>query len=91
MYNAVQTGSSYNFRYKVINRNGESSYSNILNVWACELPTVPQIPTWITSTETSITISWSAPSDDGGCPVREYRVYRDDGRNGTVTTSVHAS
>jgi Fibronectin type III domain len=55
------------------------------------MPTAPQTPTWITSNETSITIKWSAPTDDGGCPVREYRVYRDDGLNGSVITSVQTS
>lgn len=91
IFSSVQTGSSYNFRYKVINRNGESPYSEILSVWACEMPTVPQTPTWITSTETSITVQWSAPTDDGGCPVREYRVYRDDGHNGSVNNAVHVN
>jgi hypothetical protein len=47
----VQTGRSYNFRYKVINKNGESPYSELLEVWACELPSAPTTPAWVTSTE----------------------------------------
>ena len=73
----VVTGLSYDFRYKTLNQNGESEYSEILTVWACELPTKPTSPTWVTSSETSIIIEWESPLDDGGCSVREYRVYRD--------------
>jgi len=48
-------------------------------LWACETPTSPGVPAWITSTETNIKIEWEAPTDDGGCPVIEYQIYRDDG------------
>lgn len=50
----VETGNFYNFRYKVLNWNGESPYSEIFKTWACELPSKPVTPTWITSSETSI-------------------------------------
>lgn len=46
--------------------------------WACEMPSQPSVPTWVTSTETTILIEWQAPLDDGGCPVREYRVFMSD-------------
>ena len=57
------------------------------------MPSKPALPTWETSTETSITINWAAPIDDGGCPVIEYRVFRDTGMQlgvNDITQSVHA-
>jgi hypothetical protein len=75
----VTTGRYYNFRHKVLNLNGESFYSETFKVWTCELPSAPTKPTWIISSETSINIEWVAPSDVGGCPLREYQLFRDDG------------
>jgi hypothetical protein len=27
-------------------------------------------------TATTMTISWNAPSDDGGCPIQSYAIYQ---------------
>jgi hypothetical protein len=35
-------------------------------------------PKYVASDKTSITIEWQAPSYQGGCPVYDYAVYRDD-------------
>lgn len=43
------------------------------------------MPTFLTSTETSISIEWNAPLFDGGCPVYDYGVYRDQDGTGTST------
>lgn len=43
------------------------------------MPSQPGAPTWITSSETSISIEWTPAEDNGGCPITEYKVYRDDG------------
>jgi hypothetical protein len=63
----------------VLNFNGESEYSEVLKVWTCEMPSAPSAPTWITSSETSIHLEWNAPEDNGGCPIREYQILRDEG------------
>lgn len=75
----VIQGRYYNFRYKVVDLNNHESYSDILQVWTCELPSQPGTPFWIESTETSIEIRWSEPQDDGGCPITEYKIFRNDG------------
>ena len=36
----------------------------------------------------TINIRWKAPSDDGGCPIKGYKLYVDDGNNGAITTDV---
>jgi hypothetical protein len=89
---AVTTGSKYSFRHKSINANGESDYSTMLETFACVSPTAPGTPTWVTSTTSSITVSWEGSSDDGGCPIVEYRLFRDAGDgSGDATTEVHAA
>lgn len=35
-------------------------------------------PRYVWSTQTSITIEWDEPADDGGCPILDYAVYRDE-------------
>ena len=44
VYHNVTQGQLYSFRYKVLNLNGESEYSNILSTFACELPSAPSTP-----------------------------------------------
>jgi len=86
----VTTGSKYSFRHKAVNFNGDSVYSDVLETYACISPTAPGQPTWITSTSTSISLSWTGAVDDGGCPIIEYRLYRDAGDgSGNATTEVH--
>lgn len=36
-------------------------------------------PVRTTSTATTITVSWQAPLNNGGCPITGYAVYMDDG------------
>jgi hypothetical protein len=86
----VETGKFYTFRHKALNFNGESEWSDPYTTYACILPTKPGTPTWITSTSTSIKIAWTFPTNDGGCPIREYRVIRDSGLSDAVVFSVHA-
>ncbi len=75
----VTTGRTYHFRHKSFNYNGASSYSDVLSTIACVDPAPPGKPEWITSTISSITFIWDDPIDDGGCPIKEYHVYRDSG------------
>ena len=75
----LTTGTEYRFRHKALNFNGESPYSDVLEAYACESPSPPGRPTWVTSSLTAITLAWERSVDDGGCPVLEYRLYRDAG------------
>jgi hypothetical protein len=88
----ARTGLKYSFRHKALNSNGESPYSEVLEAYACVSPSAPGRPTWITSTTTSISLSWIRSTDDGGCPVIEYRLYRDAGDgSGVASTEVQAN
>ena len=75
----TETAMPYTFRYVAYNFNGASEYSDELITFACVDPTAPSKPRWITSTQTSITIEWDSSVDDGGCPIIDYRVFRDGG------------
>ena len=35
-------------------------------------------------TRTSITIDWSVPGEDGGCPINSYGLFQDDGASGDL-------
>ena len=89
----ITTANSYSFRHKALNFNGESEYSDTFTTYACIDPSMPSAPTWITSTQTSITITWERPIEDGGCPILEYKVFRDSGQGlglGDTTNEVHS-
>ena len=87
----AETGKKYSFRHKVFNVNGESLYSEVLETYACVSPAAPGLPTWITSTTTAISLNWEGSADDGGCPIIEYRLFRDAGDGGAVNVEVHAA
>lgn len=92
LWTGVETGQFYKFRHRVLNKNGASEYSDVLLTWACELPSKPATPSWVTSTKTSISIKWMAPLDDGGCPIRQYQILRNNGgESGLAEISVHST
>lgn len=41
--------------------------------------------------ETDFKISWVPPTNDGGCSVTGYGIFRDDGAGGAITTEIDAS
>jgi hypothetical protein len=62
-----------------------------LTTYSCVTPSQPKVPYRIDGTATDITLGWSAPSSDGGCYITGYRLFRDDGASGTITTEVDAA
>lgn len=38
----------------------------------------------------SFTLEWQAPSDDGGCPILSFAVFRNDGEGGDIITEVNS-
>ena len=69
----------YVFRHRAYNFNGASEYSDEVVIFACLDPVAPSKSRWVHSTETSIKIEWDQSTDDGGCPIIDYRVFRDSG------------
>jgi hypothetical protein len=71
--------------------NDKSEPSDILEVYACGLPRYFDPPTYDWSTQTTITIKWNAPKVDGGCPIYDYEVQRDEDGTGVTWTEVNPS
>ena len=71
------TGDIYNFRVIVTNVVGESSPSGAFSAMAAILPDAPDAPSRKSATTESVTIQWSAPTENGGDPIDDYEVYWD--------------
>ena len=70
------TGETYSFRVFAVNFNGRSALAGSqVSILACGLPRHMDQPVYVTSSRTSITLRWSPPIDDGGCPAYDYAVY----------------
>lgn len=77
----LSTGKPYRFTINAINDNGESEESDIAQFYACDPPSYFNAPTYSSSDQTAktITIKWTVPSEDGGCAITGYELYRNDG------------
>ena len=71
---SLSTGQLYRFRYKSLNYNGESDYSNIIKAYACDIPARPEPPVIVDISLTSVTLQWTPPSDLGGCDPTGYKL-----------------
>ena len=83
----------YQFSVRAVNVIGSSELSDPISLRAAEVPAAPEPPTKLSSTRTSITITWQEPPYDGGNPVSSYKVYMDDGLGGDLSfvTSISAT
>lgn len=85
---ALIPGAVYTFSVAAVNYNGEGDVSPAVTLTSCVSPSQVAAPRLVTTTESSATIRWSPPGDDGGCPISGYKIYRDDGAEGALTTPV---
>ena len=60
--------------------------SSVFSAMAASLPSAPSTPTRKESSENSISIEWTAPSDDGGTPIFDYQVLWDQGTGGSFVS-----
>ncbi len=72
-------GEIYRFKVSALVFNGEGPLSAEFPTYSCVKPSSMSGPKRVSSTATSMTLSWEAPSDDGGCPITGYAVYRNNG------------
>lgn len=86
----LSTGESYKFYVTAVNANEESDPSDEESFYSCTQPAQPDAPSRISGTDTDITLGWSNPSDNGGCVITGYRLFRDSGAGGDINTEIDA-
>ena len=79
------TDSVYQFAVKASNAIGDGLLSSAITIRAASVPDAPLVPTKASSTTSSISINWLAPSYNGGNALTKYSVYIDDGLGGALT------
>lgn len=97
----VTPGITYNFKVRSANAGGESiSFSNVVVIIVPESPsapspapqkTLPAPPASLTgsydATSKVLTLSWTAPANDGGSPITGYKIYLNNAYIGSYTQS----
>ncbi|MCG7845260.1 MAG: leucine-rich repeat protein [Methanomassiliicoccales archaeon] len=69
-------GTTYHFGIKAVNADGSSVMSNDLPATPYDVPAVPTALSAVPG-DTNITLSWDAPTNDGGLEIDHYVVYQD--------------
>ena len=84
-------GMLYQFKVSAFNLSGEGTLSDILLVYACDDPEGIFAPTYVSATETTMTVEWKPPMYDGRCPISSYALFIDDGLTGIPSTEVNTA
>ncbi|MYG69507.1 MAG: T9SS type A sorting domain-containing protein, partial [Rhodothermaceae bacterium] len=75
-HSGLGAGFTRHYRVSAINSVGASSPSNVANA-TTDAATAPGVPTSLTATSagrTTINLSWTAPTNDGGAAITGYRI-----------------
>lgn len=75
----IPQGQRVEARYRARNENGWSSYSNSAYLQMVGPPEMPERPTYLSSTGTTITVAITPVSDNNGAFVTKYYLFRDAG------------
>jgi hypothetical protein len=81
----VVRGLIYRFRYRVYNINGWSAYSDVAYLFAFQAPAAPPRPTFISATDTSVTLGLQQSLDDRGVPIQTYELWIDEADDASST------
>jgi len=83
LFEGLQSGTTYYFRVVAINGLGMGGSTEIVNA---TFVTRPAAPSNVSGEEADggISLSWSAPSDDGGLDITSYNIYRSVGDGSLV-------
>lgn len=74
----------HRFKVTAYNINGEGPASDEMTTYACQAPSQMSAPVRTASTATTLTLQWQHPSDNGGCLITSYAVFRNDGSASSI-------
>lgn len=86
----LETGQLYRFKVSAFNFNGEGPLSDELSTRSCVAPSSMQAPMRTDSRSSTLTLQWQQPSDDGGCAIKSYAVFRNDGLSQLISIEANA-
>src|SRR5207253_2086905 len=80
----VTNGVTYYYQLSAVNNVGERPKSNEASAPPPAPATPPGAPQGLVATagDATVTLTWSAPSSNGGSPITNYRIYRGTSSNG---------
>jgi hypothetical protein len=78
----MEGGMSYSFKVQALNFNGAGPASSPADFLICIAPSTLDPPAMTEVTKTTMTLRWTPPSSDGGCQIKSYSLYMDDGAEG---------
>ena len=81
----LQAGAYYTFRLYSRSFNGNSATYSEISEYACTGPTSMGTVSVYNVFKTNVSVSWDpAPLKNGGCKIRGYGVFRDDGAGSLI-------
>src|SRR5216117_2453864 len=80
----LTNGVTYYYQVSAVNNVGEGPKSNEASATPTAPATPPGAPQGLVATagDVTVTLTWSAPSSNGGSPITNYRIYRGTSSNG---------
>ncbi len=56
--------------------------------YSCVAPGTPNPPVRVSGDRTDLTLNWLIPTNDGGCALSGFNLYRDNGADGSISIEV---
>jgi len=80
----LTNGVKYYYQVSAVNNAGEGPRSNEASATPTAPAGPPTAPRGLSASpgDATVTLTWSAPSSNGGSPITNYRIYRDTSSNG---------
>ncbi len=87
----IEASLAYRFKVKAAYLNGYTDESAEAVIYACTQPSQLAAPTLVEATSTAITVQWKQPLDNGGCPIKGFALYMNDGAGGHLFTEIDSA
>ena len=84
LVSGLATGNAYTFSLVAWNFNKQGPSASPAMFTACIAPAGLESPSVQATTQTSITLVWTSPVDNGGCAITGFHLYMDDGQGDTL-------